>query len=498
MAIEWLADVLRQAGVAVSETNGWQTRGVSGDFAPIGVLWHHTAATSSASDPAPSLDIVINGRPDLEGPLCHALVDYHGVFHVVAANRANHAGEARASGPIPAGDGNTMLIGWEIDYNGTDQAMTPAQYSASVRATAAVLSRLGRDAGFARGHLETSTTGKIDPAFVNLDRMRQDVAAALSGGGGGVGPMYHRVRRADGTWTGFTPIAGFGTTQPGDARDMAIAGLPNGTAQLLIIGADWRVYHQSRGTSGIWSGFETVAGFGTTAPAAGSRVGIAGLPDGSTQIVIIGADNGVYHQIRSALGTWSGFQPLPGLGTPSTAQARDVAIAGLPDGSSQALIIGADGRVYHQRRSATGAWSGFQPVAGQGTTEPAAGSRVAIAGASDGSAHVLIAGAGNVVYHQLRRPDGSWSGFQPLPGFGTPAPAQARDVAVTALVDGTAQVAIVGADEGVYHQVRRADGSWTGFQPVAGAGTPATALADVVSLGSTLDGAAQLVIVGRR
>jgi hypothetical protein len=61
--------------------------------------------------------------------------------------------------------------------------MTQAQYTASVKATAAVLRRLGRDASYARGHRETSTTGKIDPSFVNLDTMRADVAdePALSG-----------------------------------------------------------------------------------------------------------------------------------------------------------------------------------------------------------------------------------------------------------------------------------------------------------------------------
>ena len=46
---------------------------------------------------------------------------------------------ARGSGPIPAGDGNTMMIGWEIDYNGVNQEMTAAQYNASIAATAAVL-----------------------------------------------------------------------------------------------------------------------------------------------------------------------------------------------------------------------------------------------------------------------------------------------------------------------------------------------------------------------
>ncbi|MFC7549162.1 N-acetylmuramoyl-L-alanine amidase [Plantactinospora sp. GCM10030261] len=181
--IPWLLDVLRGAGVETVVHGDWLNRMRPGSFNPIGVLWHHTAATSSASNPHPALNICINGRSDLPGPLCQALVDYHGVFHVISAGRCNHAGTARASGPIPAGDGNTMLIGWEIDYNGVSQEMTAAQYDASVAATAAVLTRLGKDSSYARGHRETSTTGKIDPSFIDLNVMRSDVAAAMGGGG---------------------------------------------------------------------------------------------------------------------------------------------------------------------------------------------------------------------------------------------------------------------------------------------------------------------------
>jgi hypothetical protein len=187
--IPWLADVLRAAGVQVVEEGNWLGRAVSGSFNPIGVLWHHTASsTTSPSNPHPALNIVINGRSDLQGPLAQALVDYNGVFHIVSAGRCNHAGAARVSGPIPAGDGNTMLIGWEIDYNGVSQTMSAAQYQASLKATAAVLRQLGKDASYARGHRETSTTGKIDPYGVNLDTMRAEVAAIL---GGSPPPTYN-------------------------------------------------------------------------------------------------------------------------------------------------------------------------------------------------------------------------------------------------------------------------------------------------------------------
>lgn len=181
--IPWLVDVLRAAGVQVVVEGDWLNRMRPGSFDPIGVLWHHTASTSSASNPHPALGICINGRSDLPGPLCQALVDYNGVFHVISAGRCNHAGVSGGSGPIPSGDGNTLMIGWEIDYNGVNQEMTAAQYNASLAATAAVLTRLGRDSSYARGHRETSTSGKIDPSFIDLNVMRADVAARMAGGG---------------------------------------------------------------------------------------------------------------------------------------------------------------------------------------------------------------------------------------------------------------------------------------------------------------------------
>src|SRR5215471_5383743 len=119
--LDWLADALRAEGVTVSEQSGWKSRGrpsSTGAFQPSGVLWHHTGTRSSTSNPAPTLNTLINGRSDLPGPLCHVSPGYDGVARVIAAGRANHAGTAVASGPMPGGDGNALYVGLEIDYDG--------------------------------------------------------------------------------------------------------------------------------------------------------------------------------------------------------------------------------------------------------------------------------------------------------------------------------------------------------------------------------------------
>ncbi|GAA2812725.1 peptidoglycan recognition protein family protein [Saccharopolyspora taberi] len=198
-----LAGILRAAGLGVVATPGWAQRGVRGTPpAPVGVLNHHTATPSSDRNPAPSVQLTIGGRSDLLGPLCHIVIGADGTSHIIAAGRANHAGKAKASGPNPAGDGNTLYLGVEWDYDGTHPP-SPAQYNAAVQVNAALLRHLGRPAEAARGHKETSVTGKIDPAHVDMDRFRADVARAMAGGpadDGGLESMALDTRYRD--WAG--------------------------------------------------------------------------------------------------------------------------------------------------------------------------------------------------------------------------------------------------------------------------------------------------------
>jgi hypothetical protein len=391
--ILWLADVLRAAGVQVVEEGDWRARGVSGAFEPIGVLWHHTAATSSPSNPAPALNLVIEGRPDLEGPLCHALVDYHGVFHLISANRANHAGDSGGSGPIPAGDGNRMLIGWEIDYagdqeTGPDQAMTAAQYNASVAATGAVLRHLGRDAGYARGHRETSVTGKIDPSFVDLNVMRADVARWLAGGStpSPTGRAFHNLRYAAGNWSG----ANLADDNPG-IMAAAGAGMPNNDMHLLTL-AGGRVYHNLRSANGSWTGANVADDNGGI-----SALSAAGTGTGDMHLVTL-VGGRVYHNLRGTNGSWTGANLADDNGGISALSA-----AGTGSGELHLLTL-VGGRVYHNLRRPNGTWTGANLADDNGGI-----SALSAAGTGTGDMH-LVTLVGGKAYHNLRRPNGTWTG----------------------------------------------------------------------------------------
>lgn len=174
-----LADAARKSGLKVVELDGWRTRGrptSTGDFDPSGILCHHTGSPSSTL--AYALWMATEGRSDLPAPLCQIALGADGTVYICAAGRANHAGAARASGPMPAGDGNAIYIGIEAMNAGTGQ-WTEAQYDAYVRLVAALCAHYGWDASRVRAHRETSVTGKPDPAGIDMDVFRRQVAARI-------------------------------------------------------------------------------------------------------------------------------------------------------------------------------------------------------------------------------------------------------------------------------------------------------------------------------
>jgi hypothetical protein len=192
--IERMAEWVTARKVQVVFEAGWRTRGVNnagtapsanGTWTPVGVLMHHTANRASYANPAPGLNILNNGRPDLLGPLCHSSGDFDGTIRIHSACRANHGGNARASGPIPAGSANTLYLGHEINYAGVTP-MSPQQRHSAVLWGAAFCAVTGRGPGVVRAHAETSVTGKWDPGFamdrtINMNEFRAHVAAALKG-----------------------------------------------------------------------------------------------------------------------------------------------------------------------------------------------------------------------------------------------------------------------------------------------------------------------------
>lgn len=176
----WLADEFRAAGLTVIEVEGWKNRGrpaSTGYFDPTeGVTVHHDGATSSPSNPSPALRVLIEGRPDLPGPLCQWSVRHDGVVVVIAAGRANHAGRVgKALSYAALGeDGNAIFLGDEVATNGT-QALTDAQIRSIAITNRVVLDHFRNPVERVHRHADISGSGKWDIGNRTTQQLRVDV-----------------------------------------------------------------------------------------------------------------------------------------------------------------------------------------------------------------------------------------------------------------------------------------------------------------------------------
>lgn len=176
-SLTWLPDVLRKAGLTVKEAPGWQNRG-HGDMGTVqGVLCHHTACHRGTAD-MPSEHVVTEGRPDLQGPLCHLLLGRQGDYEVIAAGKAWHAGAGHWQSVT---EGNTHLVGIEAENAGDGEPWPAAQLDAYQRGCAAILKHVGANASMCVGHKEWCIPKgrKIDPLGIDMVAFRNRVAELM-------------------------------------------------------------------------------------------------------------------------------------------------------------------------------------------------------------------------------------------------------------------------------------------------------------------------------
>jgi hypothetical protein len=171
---------LQAYGVPVRFWSGWETNGNGQVSAYQGMIWHHTATSYGKTFVG-----LLTGRPDLSGPLCNSAGEADGTVCIVSAHPANHAGASggKSMGPLPKTNlFNKYVWGHEIVYPGT-APMTDAQYHSAVVLGTVISKILKRpNTDWARGHAETSITGKWDPGYANgktidLNKVRRDAMA---------------------------------------------------------------------------------------------------------------------------------------------------------------------------------------------------------------------------------------------------------------------------------------------------------------------------------
>lgn len=176
MRLTNLADELREAGLEVVEVKGWKTRGAAFPDTPRVVIAHHTASNKTSGN-MPSLDTLINGRPDLSGPLCQVGLSRNGVAYVIASGKANHAGPGAWRGY----NRSEQTIGIEAENNGLGEPWPKVQRDAYDKVAATLLRICGSDATLLCGHKEWALPKgrKPDPVGIDMNRMRARVGRLL-------------------------------------------------------------------------------------------------------------------------------------------------------------------------------------------------------------------------------------------------------------------------------------------------------------------------------
>lgn len=196
MMLTGLAAALRKHGLQVDEVHGWQDAGREPMKAAWGVICHHTAGPTGSN--AGSLSVVVNGRNGLAGPLANLHLSRHGVFTVVAAGKANHAGRV-----IAERFDSWHCIGIEAENDGIPPLDWPReQMEAYATGCAALALEYGFDVAMVRGHKEVAAPlgRKPDPDF-DMSTFRAMVADEVRRLRGGQPPTPPPVPSPGKNWT---------------------------------------------------------------------------------------------------------------------------------------------------------------------------------------------------------------------------------------------------------------------------------------------------------
>jgi len=172
-----VVEALRDWGLTVHLVPGHITRG-SQDFNPRGHVCHHDVIPDQPGKQDHVPGIIINGRPDLDGPLANFWLEVDGDVHVVALGRANHAGVGSWRGLSQ----NSQVWGTEANNMGTPATPWPdEQLEAWYKLCKATCQFSDFEPAMVCGHKEWAPGRKSDPHSLNMDTFRNNVRNATKG-----------------------------------------------------------------------------------------------------------------------------------------------------------------------------------------------------------------------------------------------------------------------------------------------------------------------------
>lgn len=245
------------------------------------------------------------------------------------------------------------------------------------------------------------------------------------------------------------------------------------------------MFHSVRSQNGQWTTFGNASNAMSTTQAIQS-LGMADVLNTSgqdeMQLCTVGTNGVLYHAVRHADGSWTTLNDTRSvLGNPESFSAVDCAGFGE---TLQVVAIGRSGAAYHGIRNADGSWIGLNLLSSNVGGEP--GVAVGVANVNN-ELHVAAVSynaqsSTSNLFHQVRHADGSWTGWATPPTWsGSPS-------AVTAAQVNNQLNLIVTSNGSPLHAIRGSDGTWSAFINV----TTQTGNPDNTTFGSvTATGATQ-------
>jgi hypothetical protein len=217
--------------------------------------------------------------------------------------------------------------------------------------------------------------------------------------------------------------------------------------------------------------FNPTAAAATRDPLSGIAATAGG--DGSLHLCGVEPDGGLGHSRQRRDGTWDADFEDVKAATTNPGVVRGAGCGADAAGVLHVCAITADGGMWHTLREADGAWQPYFGDVKAATSDPGRFQSVTCAAEPGGTLHVCGSTTDSGVWHTLRRPDGSWA-----PVFGDVKSAVGSDVgaflAIGCGVDSADTLHLCGVDPDgwLLHTLRRPDGSWQQEFDVVASGDP--------------------------
>ena len=173
-----LAAACRKSGLNVVEVAGWKTRGHGPMVSVDTIVCHHTATPDRYSGNYPTLRVVRDGRPGLNGPLAQLGLGRDGTVYVIAAGKSWHAGKTAL-----LRQGNSRAIGIEAEASGA-RPIEGVQLTAYLQLVRALMDHYNVPVSHVESHGEVAIPrGRKNDIRNNMDDFRRMLVGGKTGPG---------------------------------------------------------------------------------------------------------------------------------------------------------------------------------------------------------------------------------------------------------------------------------------------------------------------------